>query len=518
MMKYISFILCLLFIYSCKKEDTARIKKAISTKSGVIVGSYNAEKKVYAFKGIPYAQPPVGDLRWEPPQPIKGWHDTLDATTFGSIAMQAPPHPFMMWTQEFISPAGDMSEDCLTLNIWTKKGKRAAKRPVIVFIHGGGFTGGSGSVPIYDGTNMAAKGVVFVTINYRLGIFGFLALPVLTKASKNHSSGNYGLLDQIEALKWVNKNIAAFGGDPENITIAGQSAGAMSVHCLVASPLAKGLFERAIAESDAAFDRLSKLSIVAEKEEQKVLSILPVKDLSKMRAIPADSLLKVQMKTGAFGPVIDGYVIPQSIRKIFEEGSYNNVPVLTGWNAEDGSFLINNGSLADFREMIKKKYGPEAKILFRLFPSENDSVTRKSKMRWHTLQHFELQSWEWMKLQNKTGGAKVYLYYFNRSLPYTKEEEDYGAFHTGEIPYAYANQDESNRPWTAEDKYLEKIMSSFWINFARYGNPNQKELPYWPPCNEKNRYQVMFLGDTIGYQMAPFKNTLQYLYRLKEGY
>ena len=244
-------VLLAMSVFSGCQSDTS-LSTIIQTDNGQVEGLPNADASVVAFKGIPFAAPPVGDLRWKAPQPVQNWEGVRECKEFSSSAMQSTPAPFLMWTSEFIAPAKPLSEDCLYLNLWTANPASAEKRPVIVFIHGGGFTSGSGSVPIYDGEEMAKAGVVFVTINYRVGIFGFFSHPELTAESPHHTSGNYGLLDQIAALKWVQKNIAAFGGDPTRVTIAGQSAGAFSVNFLVASPLAKGLFQRAIAESGGA--------------------------------------------------------------------------------------------------------------------------------------------------------------------------------------------------------------------------------------------------------------------------
>ena len=299
--------------------DTIRIE------SGLISGVKDTKSEVISFKGIPFAAPPVGDLRWKAPQPVKDWIGVKECKMFSASAMQATPMPFSMWTAEFIAPSKPLSEDCLYLNVWTGAKSSSEKLPVIVFIHGGAFTSGSGSVPVYDGTAMAQKGVIFVTINYRVGIFGFFAHPELSQESASKTSGNYGLLDQIEALKWVRKNIAAFGGDPDRVAIAGQSAGAFSVNYLVASPLAKGLFQRAIAESGGSVLPTNPLSgqLNLKGTEQRGLEFaksLNTNSIAELRAKTATELMAVKTMTS---PIVDGYVIPEPMYQIFSQGKQN---------------------------------------------------------------------------------------------------------------------------------------------------------------------------------------------------
>src|SRR3982751_5016559 len=247
-MKQLLLLSVLIFIFSSSFTQTNAV---VNTDAGLISGATNNDGKIHVFKGIPFAAPPVGELRWKAPQPVQHWSGIRECDSFSASPMQESPAPFSMWSEEFLIRKQPISEDCLYLNVWTSSILPTKKLPVLVWIYGGGFSSGGTNVPIYDGEAMAKKGIVFVSINYRVGIFGFFAHPELTKESTTHSSGNYGLMDQIAALQWVQKNIAAFGGDPNNVTIAGQSAGSMSVNCLVASPLAKGLFNKAIAESGA---------------------------------------------------------------------------------------------------------------------------------------------------------------------------------------------------------------------------------------------------------------------------
>jgi len=305
----------------------------VKTDAGLISGTVNTSGDVHIFKGIPFAAPPVGDLRWKAPQPVSPWKGVRECKSFGPSPMQATPAPFSMWTQEFIIPKEPISEDCLYLNVWTGARSSKEKRPVLVWIYGGGFISGGSAVPLYDGEAMAKKGIVFVSINYRVGIFGFLVHPELTKESQNSASGNYGLMDQVSALTWVQKNIGEFGGDPHNVTIAGQSAGSMSVNCLVASPLAKNLFQKAIAESGASFTSHTQDFHEAEDAGIKIMKSANAASIAEMRKIPAETLVKA---TYFLTPVIDGYVLPDAIVNIFTQGKQNKIALLTGWNEDEG--------------------------------------------------------------------------------------------------------------------------------------------------------------------------------------
>ncbi len=326
---------------------------------------------ITAYKGIPFAAPPVGDLRWREPRPPASWQGVRPATRFSADCFQAKSGALGPWSAEFQPPAameGGSSEDCLYLNVWTPAAKAGEKRPVFVWIHGGAFTGGSGAVPIYNGEGLASKGLVMVTINYRLGVFGFLAHPELTAESAHHSSGNYALLDMIAALQWVHRNIAAFGGDPANVTIAGQSAGAFAVNYLVASPLAKGLFHRAIAESGAAVQRGQKLSDAEAAGARQGA-------LAELRARPPEALLRPAGGGGRPGPIVDGWVIPDEVRAIFEAGRQNDVPLLTGWNADDGVSFGAPPKADAFRENAKRIYGDMADAFLKAFPASTDEET-----------------------------------------------------------------------------------------------------------------------------------------------
>jgi para-nitrobenzyl esterase len=487
MKKFPVVIFFILFVISgAQAQQKTGIRPVIKTHSGRVAGTVSSDDRVYIFKGVPYAAPPVDNLRWKSPQPVHSWKGIRNCDQFAPSAMQGKPVPFMMYTSEFLIPAEPVSEDCLYLNIWSPANVSGEKLPVIVWIHGGAFVSGSGSCPIYDGENMARKGVVFVTINYRLGVFGFFAHPFLTRESGNHSSGNYAFLDQVAALQWVQKNIGAFGGDPHRVTIAGQSAGAFSVNALMVSPLAKGLFQRVIAESGGMFSNNGlALSLAdAEKNGAQLMQNLNVTTVWDMRKIPAETLLK-SASSSRFAPVIDGYVLPRKVYDIFYDAKQNDVPVLTGWNGGDGFPSANDPSVQEYKENAVKKYGNLAEEFLTVFPGNTKEEIRNSLFALNRDQLFAWQAYTWAKLETQGGRNKVFLYQFNRIPP---GAEQYGAFHSAEIAYALHSLQMWNKPWTEEDKRLEDIMSSYWINFASSGDPNGDGLPAWlsfdPNSNE----------------------------------
>ncbi|HRI22868.1 MAG TPA: carboxylesterase family protein, partial [Panacibacter sp.] len=366
---------------------------------------------------------------------------------------------------------------------------------------------------IYDGEAMTKKGVVFVRTNYRVGVFGFFAHPELTKESPNNASGNYGLLDQVAALQWVKKNIEAFGGDPNNVTIAGQSAGSMSVNCLVASPLAKGLFQRAIAESGASFVsspfRGSTSLQQSEAAGVKVAESLQAASIKDLRNIPAEELLK---KVQGTGPIVDGYVLPQSIADIFAAGKQNDVPVLTGWNLDDGLLFGPLKKADEWKKQAEQQYGKNVNTFLEFYPASTDEEAAASQYANSRDIIFGVQNYTWANVQTTTGKSNVYVYNFTRKVPATGEYVKYGAFHTGEVAYAYGNlKFLNNRPFVQEDYDLEKAMSTYWANFAATGNPNSAGLPEWPIYTKKNN-EVLLLGNTISAQKLPSKKALDFLY------
>ncbi len=479
----------------------------VRTASGALAG--RAVSGVAVFKGIPYAAPPVGDLRWRPPQPPASWDGVRQADRFSDSCMQALTRSRNPWTKEFMVQ-NNANEDCLCLNVWTgAKLSAAEKRPVLVWIHGGGFTEGSGEVITYDGEELAKKGLVVVTINYRLGVFGFLAHPELTAESANRSSGNYGLLDAVAALQWVRGNIASFGGDPRNVTVAGQSAGAIAVHTLMASPLAKGLFHRAIAESGLGFLRGRTRLAAAEGEGVKWAQSRGAASIRDLRAKPASEL----MGGPRFGPIADGWLLPDEPGSLFAMGKLqNDVPIMAGLTADEGSASPTYGKLPPdaFTNQAKQRFGDLAGEFLKLYPS-NDPVqsglSQKQSARDQGLSTVYL----WASERAKTGKSKTFTYYFTRAIPWP-EHPEFGAFHSADFPYFFNNLKHLDRPWEPADRKLAGAASSYWVNFARTGDPNGRGLPKWPAF-EASHQVTMELGEKIGLHTVAGKDKLDFFTR-----
>lgn len=527
-----------IYTYPCPINRSAEpfgkstVTETIRTENGLISGVYNSDKSVKIFAGLPYAAPPVGNLRWKTPQPVKSWSGVKVADHFSNCAMQNETPTIIK--QLYYSRLGTdalsdaaiksnepVSEDCLYLNVWTSTKSNINNRPVIVYIHGGSFTSGSGSIDIYNGESMAKKGAVFVTINYRVGIFGFMSHPELTKESGYNASGNYGILDQIAALKWVKRNIEAFGGDPNNVTVAGESAGSMSVSVLVASPLAKGLFQHAIGESGAIFGSRGvkggpSLTLKeAENVGVKFATTQNKNSIEELRNMSAKELLKAS-KNVSTRPIIDGYVLPDTIYNIFAKGKQNDVPILIGSNANEGALFTTlpwpeNGAVSaeKFKEQVITTYKDKADEFLKLFPCNNEDEAIKSQVDSGTDQCFSWHMHTWAKLQTETGKSKAYLYYFNHAQPGPATWKELGATHGFEIPYAYDNLRLFDLQFTEADKKIANIMSSYWFNFAKTGNPNGDSLPQWTCYNEKSD-KVMSIGDYIGTIPTPHKENLKF--------
>jgi len=481
--------------------------EVIKTDAGRVSGLLSATGDVYAFKGIPFAAPPVGGLRWKEPQPVKPWEGVRKCENFGPSPMQAEPVPYSMWSEEFLIPKQPISEDCLYLNVWTGARSAREKRPVIVWIYGGGFLSGGSAIPVYDGEAMAKKGIVFVSINYRVGVFGFFAHPGLTKESGRNASGNYAILDQLAALRWVKNNIAAFGGDADNVTIAGQSAGSFSVNFLVASPLGKGLFQKAIGESGATFSTPFTTLAKAEEAGEAYGKSLNAPSLADLRKVSAEDLMKKPY--AVWGAITDGYVLPASIMAIFAAGKENKVPLLTGWNQEEFKFFGEVKNAEAFKKDMNDTYGPDAPSALENYPATNDSMAALSQYRLSSDEAFGSQNFTWANMQSDHG-AKVYMYRFTHKVPGTGEYAKFGAFHGGELPYAYNNLKFGNRPWQPADNKLAETMSSYWANFAATGNPNGKGLPEWKPYNSKTN-EIMILDEHCYSVKMPDLKAIEFL-------
>ncbi len=480
----------------------------VTTESGTVLGTLNAHHTVRMFKGIPFAAPPVGERRWTPPQPPLSWQGIRHADKFGSPCLQTDVFGDIYFRDS------QPSEDCLSLAIWIPARPTAAKLPVLVWFYGGGFVAGSNSEPRYDGENLARKGVIIVSPNYRLGVFGFLSHPELSKESQHHASGNYGLLDQVAALRWVLANIAAFGGDLHNITIAGESAGSLSVNALMASPLSKGVFQKAIGESGAFFPSRPtgglQLKPLAESEQLgvKFAESVGANSLAQLRTKPANELLQAaaQYNRGfAFHPNIDGYFLTTEVATIYEQGAQSHIPLLAGWNADENKMSIllapQKPTAKSFAEEAQARFGDQAPEFLKLYPAATDQEALLSAEALASDDFIAFSTWKWTDMQSKTGGAPVYQYHFEQ-IPAVKAGKmigplpagEAGARHAGEIEYVFETlQSEEGVPWTAADFKVSDEMSSYWTNFAKTGDPNGIGLPAWPPYDSHNGYQVMHL-------------------------
>jgi para-nitrobenzyl esterase len=478
----------------------AAVEGPVRVEGGVVAGATDANSGVAVFKGIPFAAPPVGGLRWRAPEPAVKWEGVRQATKFSATCMQTP----YAEGSPYRTPAQPGSEDCLYLNVWTAAKSASERRPVMVWIYGGALTRGAASLPSYDGAELARKGVVLVSFNYRLGIFGFFAHPELTAESAHHSSGNYGFLDQIAALKWVQRNIAQFGGDPNQVTIFGESAGSWSVNLLVATPLAKGLFHRAIGESGANFAPMPKLADM-EQAGVKVAKSIDAESLATLRAKSADELLRAGREATAN---VDGWILPADVYAIFAAGKQNDVPTLIGSNADEGTaFTPASLTLGVFRTAAGR-YGAKAGAFLRFYPADSDAQAWASQAAAIRDQVFGWEMRTWARLQAKTGKSKTYAYYFSR-VPPGPRSELLGAYHSAEIVYAFHNLGASNRPWEETDRKLAEVMSSYWVNFATTGDPNGKGLPAWPVYDLQSE-RAMGLGDRIEAVEIPNKPGLDF--------
>jgi para-nitrobenzyl esterase len=468
----------------------------IRTTSGLLSGTPGKDASITVYKGIPFAAPPVGNLRWRAPKPPAAWQGIRKAETFSANCVQNIVNERKPWTYEFMAHGGT-SEDCLYLNIWTAAKSAREKRPVFVYIHGGGFNEGSGSVPAYDGEGLAKKGLVMVTVNYRLGVFGFFAHPELTKESDYNASGNQGLLDIVAALQWIHDNIAAFGGDPARVTVAGQSAGSMAVHALIASPLAKGLFHRGIGESGgSALGGTARKLADAEADGARFAEQKGARSLAELRAMTAEQLTARPPNAAApfrYGPIVDGYLLPASIDETVAQGKQNDVPMLTGVNADEGGAVPNPTITLDaFQSRARQRYTETAEAFLKLYPAASDpdaGVANNDSSR----DQQRVTLYLWAQAREKTTKSKTYTYFWHHTLP-GPDAARYGAFHTSEVPYALDTLGMSDRPFTDADRKIADVMSSYWANFAKSGDPNGQGLPHWPATTEKPE-TTMRIGD-----------------------
>jgi para-nitrobenzyl esterase len=459
----------------------------VRVEGGLVQGKLEAGLTVY--RGIPFAAPPVGDLRWRPPRPAPSWDGIRQAASFAPACMQNG------------NPPSGKSEDCLYLNVWTPAKSAGDRIPVLVWIHGGGFGGGSTAERVHTGEQLAAKGVVLVSIAYRVGQLGFLAHPELSAEGSHHVSGNYGLLDMVAGLAWVKRNIGAFGGDPDKVTIFGESAGGIAVSMLSASPLAKGLFQGAISQSGGSFgpprptlypgENLKRLPD-AERDGAAWAAGAGAAALAELRKLDAASLPGGRELSW---PIIDGWVLPDDQYRLYEAGKYSDTPIIVGYNSDEGLSFPGGRTPEEHIAAVRTRYGPFADDLLEAYPVGATTIARTARnlardaaFGWH--------SWSWARLQAKTGKSKAYFYYFDQHPDYPADspQADRGSPHGQDVAYVFQHLDPNSPRVTQSDLEISDAMATYWTNFAKYGDPNGAGLPVWPAFSDANPVLMYFAG------------------------
>ena len=501
-MRNIGFF-AVMFLMLAGGRGTAQQPAPVKVEEGLLQGTY--VEGLTAYKGIPFAAPPLGDLRWRAPQSAAKWEGVRQADKFAPGPVQGG------------NPPSGKSEDCLYLNVWTPAKSESDRIPVLVWIYGGGFNGGSTSERVFDGGVLASKGVVLVSISYRVGQLGFLAHPELSTESPHHTSGNYGLLDMIAGLKWIQKNIVAFGGDPDKVTIFGESAGGIAVSMLCASPLAKGLFHGAISQSGGSFgpprpttfpgENLKRLHD-AESAGEAYVRNSGFSSIAELRKTDADKLPAVR---GLAWPIIDGWVIPDDQYKLYESGIFNDTPILVGYNSDEGASFMPPRTPEDYIAGVRARYGKFAEDLIKAYPVGSDTVpktardlARDAAFGWHT--------WSWARLQAKMGKSKAYYYYFDQhpDHPENSPRAGYGSPHGQDVAYVFGHLDASDPQTGKADLEISDAMGTYWTNFAKYGNPNGKGVPEWPAFSDANPV-VMYFNQTPHTGPVPSVESLKVL-------
>jgi para-nitrobenzyl esterase len=504
--KISSIFYAMAILFATAFSTSVMAQERVKTANGTLEGTAEKTAGVKSYKGVPFAAPPTGDLRWKPPQAVKNWQGTRKADKFGPRCMQRAVFGDMGFRSD------GMSEDCLYLNVWTPAKSGKEKLPVLVYFYGGGFVAGDGSEARYQGESMAGKGMVAITVNYRLGPFGFMAHPELTKESPHHASGNYALLDQNAALKWVQQNIAAFGGDPKRVTIAGESAGSISVSAQMASPLSKNLIAGAIGESGSIIGALSAVPLAdGEQAGVKFATGLGATSLAELRALSAEKILEATAKPGQpwFTPTVDGYFFPKSPAEIFAAGEQAHVPLLAGANSEESGYFGILGrerpTVENYRKALERLYPGKADEVFKLYPATSETEVMDAAQDLASDRFISFSTWKWVELATKTGGKPTYYYLYARPRPAMRAEmgnavpglaggvvtgtqatanprpQSRGAVHSAEIEYAMGNLDHNKvYAWTPDDYKVSKTMQEYFANFIKTGNPNGKGLPNWP--------------------------------------
>jgi para-nitrobenzyl esterase len=491
----------------------------VTTANGIVEGTTEASSGIRMFKGIPFAAPPVGQLRWKPPQPVANWEGVRNADQFGPRAMQLPVFGDMSFR------SNGMSEDCLYLNVWTSATSAEARLPVLVYFYGGGNLAGDGSELRYDGASLARKGIVVLTVNYRLNVFGFFAHPELSAESLQRASGNYGYLDQAAALHWVRQNIAAFGGDPARITIAGESAGSISVSVQMASPFAKELIAGAIGSSGSVMGTLPAIPL-AEAEQNGIAFAISIgaNSLAALRALPAAQLLEATaaVPIGQYAATDDGYFLPRPAEAIFAAGEQAHVPLLVGWNSEEAPYMFLLGAddptPENYWGIVRARYGDRAEEVLKLYPAASVEEVKAAATDLASDNFIGYSTWKWADLHGRTGGQPVYRYLYAHPRPPMRPEMGdavgglaggvltgpeaeaqrippaRGAVHSADIEYFMGNLATNTvYAWTEEDEQVSELLQTYYANFVKMGDPNGPNLPAWPPSNAGDTAQVMRL-------------------------
>ncbi len=541
-LKRLSLQILLLIIPFFSKAQQAENQNAfpvqITISSGIVEGEFDIKTNIQSFKGIPFAQPPVGDLRWKAPQPVTSWNGVKQTKKFGPRAIQSNVFGDMGFRSD------GMSEDCLYLNVWSPAKSADEKLPVLVYFYGGGFAAGDGSESRYDGENMAKKGIVTLTVNYRLGIWGFFSHPELTKESPNHASGNYGLLDQNAALKWVKANISKFGGDPKRVTIAGESAGSIAVSAQMASPLSKGLIAGAIGESGGSiFPTLAPVPLAqAEKTGLEFAQKIGAPSLKDLRSMSTLELYQKSLGTslGVFKTTIDGYFLTKTLPETFEAKQQAMVPLLLGWNSEEMTYraLTDGKDITNeiYIQKVKELYGNKADEVLKLYPVGTPEVTEQSATDLAGDRFIAYSTWKWFDLHRKNSTQPVYRYYYAHPRPEMRDKSleaglaggvikknsntpktpiPKGAVHSAEIEYAMGNLDgNKDYAWTEADYSVSETMMNYFANFIKTGNPNGEKLPVWQMAKEEEKPEVMIIDLVSKSKKA--ENDARYLFLEKE--
>ena len=483
-----SILAVLLFVFCSFSVALAQSSDVVQTRNGSVQGRGVQPSGVRIFRGIPFAQPPTGDLRWREPQPMSKWKGVRQAVDFGPRCMQSPIFTDMRFR------SNGMSEDCLYLSIWTPAKKSNERLPVLVYFYGGGFVTGDSSEYRYDGESMAAKGIVSVTVNYRLGVFGFMAHPELTKESQHKASGNYGLLDQSAALAWVAQNIASFGGDPRHVTIAGESAGSISVSAQMVSPLSRNLIAGAIGESGGITGALPAVPRAkGEEAGTKFANELGAASITAMRALSAQQILDAASKggfasIGRFPISIDGYFLTEDPAATYAAGKQARVPLLVGWNSEElaGGALFgpDQPTLENYKKLVSRLFGAKADEVLKYYPAATDAEVLQAATELASDRFIGYSTWKWADLHAKSSGAPIYRYLYMRPRPAARDGSipaGRGAGHSVEIEYVLGNLSVNDvYKWTDDDYAVSKVVQEYFANFIKKFDPNGGGLPAWP--------------------------------------